>query len=902
MQRSVRIAGGVLGLVLSSGGATAMRAQSDSASPRPAVSAVRLVGQIVLDGRLSEDVWRTTPAATDFRQSEPNEGTPATQRTELRFAYDGDALYVGARMFDTEGAAGVRTRLVRRDGSPNSDFLEIIFDTFHDHLGRTFFRVNPAGSRGDAIAPGGSGEDESWDPVWEAKTRIDSLGWTAELRIPFSQLRYVPADVQSWGLQVWRFESRLNEWSMWAFWRRNEVGGPPMFGHLTDLSVTRPPERVELLPYVVGRSVNLPPGNPDDPFADQHAFDGRVGADAKALLTSNLTLSATINPDFGQVEVDPAVVNLSAFETYFEERRPFFIEGAGLFSFGGMSCFFCSNVSSLSMFYTRRIGRQPQASSLAYNEGPYADIPDNTEILGAAKLTGRNGSGWSLGILDAVTRRERATVQRDDSSRTTVTVEPLTNYFVGRVAKDLRGGLTQIRGMATSVVRDLESPGLAGQLSRHAEAVGFSTDTWFGEREYRLMAQAAMTQVAGDSGAILRLQRSSARYFQRPDRGQGTNGLFTDRYDPSLTTMRGWGLYSRFSRESGNWLGEVAVNARSPGFENNDIAFLTRADYAWMNANVARVFTHPGRWFREMVYIAGGQQQYNFDGDLTDRQVQVFGDITFPNYWDFRTFWIHRFTVLDDRLTRGGPVVGRAGLNYFEAGVTTDERKTVVLEVGTNFGCTFEDACFTEVGLDVRWRPASNVTLSFEPAYAYSGARAQYVTTVADPTATAFAGARYVFSDLVQREVSMETRLAITFTPNLTLELFLQPFISSGAYTDFKEFAVPRQLDKLVYGRDVGTVTVRGGEPPVYEIDPDGGGPAEPFEIEDPSFTVRSLRGNAVLRWEYLPGSTLFLVWTQSREDALNTGELDFGRDARAVFRGPAENIFLVKVNYWFGF
>jgi len=872
--------------------------QTPPPDARPTVAAVRLPAPVRLDGRLDDPVWQSAPVATGFRQTEPREGEPAVARTEVRFAVDDDALYVAARMF----SEGLRTRLVRRDADPSSDYLEVIFDTFHDHLSRTFFSVNPAGSRRDAIAPGGAGEDDSWDPVWEARTAIDSLGWTAEMRIPFSQLRYVPAAGQTWGLQIWRYESRINEVSMWSFWRRNEVGGPPLFGHLTDLTITRPPQRVELLPYVVGRSANLQPGNPGDPFADQHHLDGRVGADAKVLLTSNLTLSAAINPDFGQVEVDPAVVNLSAFETFFEERRPFFIEGAGLFNFGGLNCFFCSNVSNLSMFYTRRIGRRPQAAGLAFAEGPYAHLPDNTAILGAGKLTGRTGSGWSVGLLDALTGRERAAVQRADSSRTSVTVEPLTNYFVGRIAKDLRGGLTQIRGMATSVVRDLSDPGLADLLTRHAESVGLATDTWFGQRTYRLMAQFATSQVAGDSAAILRLQRSSARYFQRPDRGQGSNGLFTDRYDPALTTMRGWGLYSRFSKESGDWLFETAVNARSPGFENNDIAFLTRADYFWMNGNVGRVFTRPGRWFREMIYLAGGQQQYNFDGDLTDRQVQLFGEITLPNYWVVRSFWIHRFDVLDDRLSRGGPVVERAGFNFFEGGVSTDQRKAVVLGTNANYGRLSDGGSFAYVNLDVRWRPASNVSLSVAPGYSYDDSRAQYVTTVADPTATAWSGARYVFSDITQHEVAMETRLSVTFTPSLTLELFAQPFISSGAYASFKEFAAPRGIEKLVYGTDVGTVVTQPGDPPVHQIDPDGGGPAEAFEIEDPSFTVRALRANAVLRWEYLPGSTLFLVWTRSSEDALAVGNLDFSRDARAVFRGPSENIFLVKLNYWLGF
>ena len=880
------------------GGASA---QGVHPEPPPEVRAVRLDGTIALDGRLDETVWRTAPAATDFRQSEPREGDPATQRTEVRFAYDDDALYVGARMFDELGAAGVQTRLVRRDGNTDADYLQLIFDTYHDHLGRAFFAINPSGVRHDSYAAGGSGDDSSWDPVWEAKTTIDSLGWTAELRIPFSQLRYPRDPRQTWGLQIWRQANRLNELSQWAFWRRNEVGGAQRFGHLLELEITRSPQRAEILPYVVGRSANAPAGDPSDPFADPHELDGRFGADAKVLLTSNLTLSATINPDFGQVEVDPAVVNLSAFETFFSERRPFFVEGSGLFNFGGLNCYFCSNVSSLSLFYTRRIGRLPQGMGHARVEGPYVDAPDNTTILGATKVTGRTGSGWSVGILDAVAKGEDATVQRADGSRTAVPVEPFTNYFVARIAKDVAGGSTQLRGMGTSVIRALDDGPLSRQLARHSEAIGFSTDSWFGRREYRLMAQIAMSQVSGDSAAIGQVQRSSARYFQRPDREHGGNGLFSDRFDPSLTALRGWAAYARFAKESGDWNFEAATNIRSPGFENNDIAFLTRADYVWMNANLLRNFTRPNKLFRQMFFIAGGQQQYNFDGDLTDRQVQLWGQVQPHNYWNLSAFWIHGFPLLDDRLTRGGPVVGRYGFNYVQLNVSTDQRKAVVLGTNPNGACNLEDACQYALNLDVTYRPASNVSISVGPRYSYNEGRAQFVTAVADSTATAFGGTRYVFSDLFQRSLSMDTRLNVTFTPALSLELYAQPFIASGQYARLKEFAAPRVGEKLVYGEDIGTVFVRDGERRVFEVDPDGAGPAEAFVVNDPSFTIRSLRGNAVLRWEYRPGSTIFLVWARSRSDAVDAGRLDFSRDARAVFTGPAENIFLIKVNYWLG-
>ena len=866
-------------------------------TPPPSVAAVRLTAPITLDGRLDEAVWQTPAPASNFTQSQPHQGEPAVNRTEVRFAYDDEALYVGARMYDPTGGAGVRTRLVRRDAQADADYLEVIFDTYHDHLGRTSFQINPSGVRTDGYGPGGTNLDYSWDPVWQAHARIDSLGWTAEMRIPFSQLRYSRAEDQTWGLQIWRQSNRDNEVSSWAFWRLNESGGPPRFGHLTGLRTGASPARGEIVPYVVGRSTNLPPGDAADPFNDPHKMDGRVGVDAKLLVTSNLTLNATINPDFGQVEVDPAVVNLSAFETFFEERRPFFVEGSGLFSFGGLNCFFCSNVSGLSLFYSRRIGRAPQAAGNAFSAGPYAHIPENTAILGAAKLTGRTPTGWSIGFLDALTGAGHATVAQLDGTRSRVTVEPLTNYFVGRMAKDLRGGSTVIRGMATSVVRNVSDPALGNLLTSHSEQAGLSTDWYFGKRSYRLMAQLAGSQVSGSAAAINRVQRASARYFQRPDREHGS-------YDSTRTSLRGYAAYARFAKQDGNWLWEAQTNIRSPGFENNDIGFLTRAGYIWMGGNVMRQYTEPGSFYRSLTFLTGAQQQYNYDWDQTARQMQAFASMQLLNYWNVDGFYIHRFNSMDDALTRGGPVVQRPGSNVVSLNASSDSRKSVVVETEAEYGVG-QDADhrrFWNAGLDVRWRPLSNLTLSVGPAYSHDETSTQYVQSVDDPTATAFYGRRYVFAGVTQRTISMNTRVNVTFTPNLTLELFAQPFISSGSYDDFKEIAAPRSLTRLVYGRDVGTISSQNVEGSrQFTVDPDGAGPASSFTFDDPSFTVRSLRGNAVLRWEYRPGSTLFLVWTQSREDQLSAGTIDFGRDAHAVFSGPAQNIFLVKVNYWLG-
>jgi hypothetical protein len=880
-------------------------AQNSSGSvhiaPPRSVSATRSTSAIVLDGRLDDAAWQAIQPLGGFTQSQPREGEPATQRTEIRFLFDTDALYIGARMYDTEGAAGVRTRLVRRDSDPQGfDYVQVIFDTFHDHLGRVAFATNPSGVKADWYGPNGAELDASWDAVWDVKTRIDSAGWTAEFRIPFAQLRFPRDSVQTWGLQVWRMETRLNELSSWAFWHLNEVGGPPRFGHLEGLHIARGPGKAEFLPYVVGRSTNDPTVAAADPFRKSREYDARVGADFKYLLASNLTLTGTVNPDFGQVEVDPAVVNLTAFETYFPERRPFFVEGGGLFNFGSLNCFFCSNVSNASLFYPRRIGRQPQGAGNAYNaagQDGFADIRDNTRILGAAKVTGTVAPRWTLATLDAVTAREDATVQTGSGQRSSVEVEPFTNYFVGRLSHDIGGG-SYVRGMVTSVVRDLRDPALRTQLNSHGEAAGIETSLWWGRRTYRFMGYLDYTQIAGDSLAVLRVQRSSARYFQRPDRHNGSNGLFTNAYDSSLTAMRGFAAYGRVSKEGGDWLLELSSLVKSPGFEANDVAFTSQVDRIWMNANVLRQFTRPNRFARQMAFLVGGQQAYNFNGDLVDRQAQLLTQFTFHNYWDVTTFVILNLRRLDDQATRGGPVIGRAGgFNTFVQ-LNTDSRKPVVLSSQPVFGCR-DGVCWTAVNLNATLRPASNVSVSFGPAYNDDRTRSWYVTAVADPTATAMFGQRYVFGRLRQRTFAMETRLNVTFTPTLSLELFLQPLIASASYSRFHEYERPRSLQRTTYGVNGGSIApVAGG----YTIDPDGpGGAAQPFTIGNPDFNYRALRGNAVVRWEFRPGSTIFLVWTQSREDVAPESDFALGRDVRGLLGTKPTNIFLVKMSYWMG-
>lgn len=895
----------------------AARAQDNTASsihPRtpPVASAARLNGSITVDGKLDDPAWNAATPITKFTQSQPHEGEPATQRTEIRILYDDKALYIGARVYDSLGAKGIRAPLARRDqlldgngnnGSFNSlttDKIVVVLDPYHNHIDQAWFEVNPAGVKGDQF-----NGDPSWDPIWEAATHVDSLGWTAEMRIPFSQLRFSRDSTQTWGMEVWRYADRTNEKDMWAYWRANEAGGPSYYGHLTGLNIAAQPRQFELLPYVLSGE-QFKYAAPADPYHSTASSKLSSGLDLKYLLTSNLTLDATVNPDFGQVEVDPATINLSAYETYYDEKRPFFVAGSNAFDYGNFSCNFCSNVSNLGLFYSRRIGRVPQLNGYVGGLAQYDNLPDKTTILGAAKVTGRTAGGFTVGMLDAVTNRENAEyVTTPGGTPITQEVEPLTNYFVGRVNKDLRDGATTIGGMLTSTARQLNDTILSDRLRSHAEALGLDFNHRWDHRDYQWMGSLAASSVSGNPSAIGLTERSSAHYFQRPDRRVRGDGLFGAAYDTSATALRGYGFYTRLAKTNGSWFWETAQNWRSPGFEVNDLSYLDRADYKWMNANVGRQWTTPGSWYRNAVIIAGGQQQFNYDGDRTDQQAQAFSGVQFLNYWNLRTFYIYHPAVFDDRLTRGGPVVMRSGYRDGQIQVSTDARDRAVFNISVEGGPGVgAHTHMVTISPGVALKPASSVFISLTPSFNSSEDAAQYVTTETDPTATSFYGHRYVFAYLRSKTWSLDTRVNWTFTPNLTLQLYAQPYFSSGDYSSFREFAAPRTLTKAVYGKDVGTIarasaTATSGA--TYTVDPDGAGPAQPFTFGDPNFAYRSLIGNAVVRWEYRPGSTVFFVWTQNRTGSDAVGNFDFTRDRIALLRDRPTNVFQIKVNYWLG-
>jgi hypothetical protein len=889
----------LLALVAMPAPAAAQRNGSTTATPPPAVAAVKLETAIAVDGRLDDEAWRKAPAATGLRQYQPKEGAPESLTTEVRFLFDDRALYVGARMAQPKG---VIAPLARRDqlldasgnnGSFNSlttDKLVILLDPYHNRLDEAWFEVNPSGSKGEQF-----NGDPSWDPVWEVATHVDSEGWTAEMRIPFSQLRFSTEPLQTWGLQIWRYVDSLNEQAMWSFRPRDAASGPAFFGQLEGLAIPRQPRQLELLPYAVtgGRFDGAAEGSP---YGDRREGNYGLGGDLKYLLTTNLTLDATVNPDFGQVEVDPSVLNLSAFETYYDEKRPFFVAGRSAFSFGGMRCFFCSNSSSLNAFYSRRIGRPPQLGGYVDGVADASDTPENTSIIAAAKITGRTAGGYTIGVLDAVTGEETARYRpAGGGAEAKQVVEPLTNYFVGRVKKEFRNGATTVGGILTSVARPTDDPVADARLHSHAESAGVDWyHTWHG-RNYTWMGTTLFTNVAGSPEAVARTQRSSARYFQRPDREGGG-------YDPSATSLQGFGLFTRVGKDNGGALRwELMANSRTPGFENNDSAYVSKVDYLWLNGNIGGSFSTPTKTYRSIFTSIGGATERNFDGDRTRAAIQAYFGMEFLNYWNLRTFWIHEEPSLDDRLTRGGPVVKRTGYDFGHFQVSTDARKPVVFDVAIegSRGIGADTRSF-DFSPGVALKPTSNIFIELSPTFSYNEGEAQYVTSVADPTASAFFGNRYVFGAIRTRTFALSTRLNWTFTPTLTLQLFAQPFVASGDYSSFREFAAPRTLAKRVYGVDMGTIDYRAGDDS-YVVDPDGSGPATSFSFGDPNFTTGALRGTAVLRWEYRPGSTLFFVWTQQRSSYDPASDFGYDRARTAIFDQRPVNVVQVKLTYWIG-
>ncbi len=831
-------------------------ASTAGAAPLPAglantVRATRAAEAPVLDGRDDDAVWRTVPAIDRFRQARPSENGDPRFRTEARVAYDARHLYVFVRAFDPRPDSIVGL-LSRRDEQTASDEIILMLDPYHDRRTGYEFVVSPAGVKTDYAVYNDGDEDLAWDAVWDAATLVDSLGWTAEYRIPLSQLHYSSRGPATFGILVWRTIQRYGEEVTWPLYRPSRSGFISQFGELTGLEGLASPGHAEITPYIVTRS------EPGPASADyDRTEDVSVGGDLKYRIASNLLLNATVNPDFGQVEADPSELNLSAFETFFTEQRPFFVEGKGLFTFTVNCVVVVDCNTGEGLFYSRRIGRAPRLADV-YGD----DAPPATRILGAAKVTGRLPGGFSLGVLDAVTD--------DVKGPGGATLEPTTNYAVVRGNQDLDGGDASFGFIGTAVNRSLD-PSSEPYLHRSAYAVGVDARRRFWGRRFEVSGSFDLSRVAGSPEAIARTQRDPVHLYQRPD------GPL--RFDPTRTSLGGSNVELRFAKVGGNRLRfETAYQRRSPGFDVNDLGFLRQADQEMWTSWATLLFREPNRVFRELRWNLNNWEHWSAAGLPTERAFNTNVHTQFNNRW-----WLHAGGTLGglgatycDRCARGGPAIRQDTYLAPWLGIEGDDRRPLVPSLWLNYmrgdqGRSRTLSLEPTLELKVSTRFSTSLSANWET----NRNDIQYYDTFTDPDGTE----HYTFAHLEQETLSLTWRLGYTFTPNATLQVYASPFISKGTYSDLREAADARASEYDSRYRPYDNP----------EVDGDPGG-----------FNVQEFRSNVVFRWEYRPGSTLFLVWSQGRQGfADREGTKGFGGDLGDLFGARSEDTFLVKVSYW---
>jgi hypothetical protein len=873
-------------LVDSTRGGSALPPDSATASAVAGMSATRARSSIRIDGILDDSAWIASAPISGFTQREPQENAAPTQRTVVRISFDDHALYVSAELFDS-APDSIISQLARRDNWVTSDRFMVMLDPYRDKRTGYYFGLNVAGTQYDGTLLNDDWDDDTWDGVWQSATRRTPQGWVAEMRIPYSQLRFRPGANQVWGINFRRDIARRNERDYIVFTPTNGSGFVSRFPELAGLDQLKPPRRLELVPYATARAEYISHDS-EDPFNDGSVYEAGLGGDFRVGLGSNLTVNGTVNPDFGQVELDPAVVNLSDVEVFFPERRPFFVEGADLynnFGSGGSNNFWGFNWAQHTFVYTRRVGRRPQGST---PEADYVDVPGGTRLLGAAKLSGRAG-GNNIGLMTSLTRREYARVEAAGvESRTQV--EPLTSWNALRLQRDFDGGRHAIGLISTVTQRFFNDDVLPNEMNRGAYTFGLDGWTFLDEKKvWVVTGWAGGSLVTGTRERMLSLQEGSTHYFQRPDAGHVE-------VDSAATSLTGWAGRLLVNKQKG----PVQVNASfgmiNPGLELNDQGFAPRSDIINSHFLTGYRWMKPTAWYQSARVNLAAFSAWDFGGNQTGAGLFHNGNIQFRSFW-----WLYwrlegNPQTTNIRLTRGGPAMLNPSGMSGSIGFDSDSRKRVVF--GANvYANRYRQGADNSWGVEsyVEWRPMQQLQVSLGPQLFRNLDGAQYVGTFADSLAVNTFGNRYVFGDLAQWTLSANIRLNWIFTPRLSLELFMQPFVSSGEYRQIKELAAPRTFDFLRYGVDGGSSWDQGAG----VVDPDGSGPAAPIEVGDPDFTVASVRGNAVLRWEWSPGSTVFLVWTHNRNNSDGSPEFDPGQSFNTLFQSPGDNVLQVKWTWW---
>ncbi len=846
------------------------------------VHAVRRTSAIEIDGHLEEAAWKTAPRQTHFIQRFPTDGAKASFETSFAILFDDDALYVGVWCADPEPQL-IRRLLTRRDVDAPADEVVVSIDSYHDRRTAFAFQLNAAGVQRDMMLFDDSNQDDTWDAVWTGASSVDDHGWTAEYRIPLSQLRFTGDDIHEWGFQVLRIVGRTQEQSTWSPWPRSANQVVSKFGVVDGIEHLKPARRLELLPYVTG-GFDLLPIEAGDPLNSHLTSRQGIGLDLKYGLGPAFTISATINPDFGQVEADPSTVNLSGNELFFAEKRPFFLEGVDLFKLPIGN----SDGSVEGVFYSRRIGATPpDPPNVPYL---FIDKPESSTIYGAAKLTGKTG-GWSLGLLEAVTGQESGGLIDDNSIRQQPVLAALTNYAVGRIKRDFNNGATALGMSVSAVDRDLTDNALAAVLPEQAYTAGAQISHRWWDNAWQLDLRTVASYIYGRPQAITYEETLTRHLWQRPDA--------TDvKFDPTRTDMAGAGATWLAGRlgDVKHWRFAFGGDLRTPGLELNDLGFQTSSDrvvpYLWAQYREDAPTSSLLNWqINNDIFTIN-----NFEPTLTDYGIEGNASATLTNYWSVSAGYNFDKARWNPWLLRGGPAMrADPGINGF-FNVSTDTRRWLQLSLGASvYRDWIADSTngSLSVGATIQARP--NIDIYLGPSWSERDDPLQYITEIADNAGMP----HYIFGRIKETTASMLTRVNWTFSPHLSLQIYAQPFVASGRYSELKDVDNPHADQFADRFHIFSGNEYRIANDTVY-IDRAGHGGTD-FSFPTPDFDFRQLRSTVVLRWEYRPGSNIYAIWSHGATSTVDDGRFMLAHDLSQLVHTEAEELVMVKVNYWIG-
>lgn len=836
-----------------------------------------------IDGFLTDSSWNLVDWTGDFVEQRPDENTPPKYQTKFKIIYDREFLYIGIRCFDAEPDKIVR-RLSRRDGF-EGDWIGVFIDSYHDKRTAFGFIVTVAGVKADVFeSNNGNNEDENWNPIWYTKTQTDEEGWTAELKIPLSQLKFGKAEEQVWGLEVMRRFFREEERSVWQRLPADTPGFVSEFGLLKGLMNIEPQKQMEIQPYMVAKleTYEEEVGNP---FKDGKDASINVGLDAKIGITNDLTLDLTINPDFGQVEADPSAIALDGFQIFFEEKRPFFVENKNIFDFAVSKSEAGETFGSDNVFYSRRIGGSPHGFPNTI-EGEFVDQPENTPILGAAKFSGKTADGWSIGVLESTTAKKYATIDRAGERREEV-VEPLTNYFVGRAQKDFNNKKTFVGGIFTATNRGDLSPEI-DFLTRAAYTGGFDFKHQWNNRDWYAGGDLVWSYIQGSTKAIQNTQESMTHLFQRVDADYLE-------VDSTRTSLAGTGGNMQLGKiGNGHWKFETGATWRSPGLELNDLGFQRQSDdirhYTWIGYQSLK----PDNTFRKYGINYNHWSVWDFGGNHNNLMFNTNSWQNWKNNWFSNLGVTYQPKQYSNFALRGGPRLRLSPDISFFNGVEMDSRKKLRFNMFQNGNMAFDNShAAYGVEFGMTYQPLNSLTVSANPSYAINNDKLQFVDNLD------FNGSpRYLNGKIEQRTLSMSLRVNYTINPNLTIQYWGQPFVSRGRYANFKLVTDPlaKNFDDRITPFNDNQISLSEN---IYSVDENLDGIVD-YKFGDPDFSVVQFRSNLVFRWEYIPGSEIFLVWSQDISQTGNAKEELFQNLEDHIFGQKPKNIFLIKATYRF--